>query len=115
MSNHHAAFRSDSLSTNEERRYRITHHTRTEQRVNRQEPKERQQKQLQWERLHHLENWTWKEELDRKGPWAQPGEYRRPKEELEAAKAERRWYEEAARRRGWKPEKQPKKIIGGGA
>ena len=55
------------------------------------------EEQLQWERLHHLENWTWEEELDGKGPWAQPGEYRRPKEELEAAKAERRWYEEAAR------------------
>ena len=43
----------------------------------------------------------------------QPGEYCRPKEELEAAKAERRWYEEAARRRGWKPESQPQKCIGG--
>jgi hypothetical protein len=50
--------------------------------------------------------------LDGKGPWAQPGEYRRPKEELEAAKAERRWYEEAARRRRWKPESQPQKCIG---
>ena len=35
--------------------------------------------------------------MDGKGPWAQPGEYRHPKAELEAAKAERRWYEEAAR------------------
>ena len=59
--------------------------------------------------------WTWEEILDGKGPWAQPGEYRRPKEELEAVKAERRWYEEAARRSGWKPESQPQKCIGGGA
>ena len=63
-----------------------------------------------------MEHWTWEEILDSKGPWAQPGEYRRPKAELEAAKAakaERRWYEEAARQRGWKPERQPPKIIGG--
>ena len=52
------------------------------------------------------------DELDSKGPWAQPGDYRRPKEELEAAKAERRWYEEAARRRGWKPESQTQKMSG---
>ena len=32
------------------------------------------------------------------GPWDQPGEYRRPKEELEAARAERRWYEEKQQR-----------------
>ena len=32
------------------------------------------------------EYWTWEDELDGKGPWAQPGEYRRPKVELEAAK-----------------------------
>ena len=51
--------------------------------------------------------------MEGKGTWAQPGEYRRPKAELEAAKAERRWYEEAARQRGWKPERQPPKIIGG--
>ena len=61
-----------------------------------------------------MEKWTWEDELDGKGPWAQPGEYRRPKEELEAAKAERRWYEEAARRSGWKPESQTQKFIGGG-
>ena len=47
--------------------------------------------------------------MDGKGPWAQPGEYRRPKAELEAAKAEKRWYKEAARQRGWKPERQPQK------
>ena len=61
------------------------------------------------------EFWTWEEILDGKGPWAQPGQYRRPKEELEAVKAERRWYEEAARRRGWKPESQPQKFLGGGS
>ncbi|KAM9519349.1 uncharacterized protein ACWYII_045447 [Salvelinus alpinus] len=60
------------------------------------------------------EKWTWEEILDGKGPWAQPGEYRRPKAELEAAKAERRWYEEAARRRGWEPESQTQKFLGGG-
>uniref|UniRef100_A0A8C7NUQ8 protein-tyrosine-phosphatase n=1 Tax=Oncorhynchus mykiss TaxID=8022 RepID=A0A8C7NUQ8_ONCMY len=75
---------------------------------------DQKQQQLQWERLHHLEKWTWEEELDGKGPWAQPGEYRRPKEELEAAKAERRRYEEAARRSGWKPGSQPQKFLGGG-
>ena len=40
MSNLHAAFRSDSLQTTDEVRYRITHHSQTEQRVNWQEPKE---------------------------------------------------------------------------
>jgi hypothetical protein len=119
--NLHAAFWSDSPS-HLENRYRITHHKRTKQHVNRQEPQERQQRQqqqeqqqLQWERLHHLEKWTLEEELDSKGPWAQPGEYRRPKEELEAIKAGRRRYEEAARRSGWKPESQPQKCIGGGS
>ena len=100
MNNHHAAFWSDSPSP-KENPYRITHHNRTQRRD------ERQQEQRE-------EYWTWEDELDGKGPWAQPGEYRRPKEELEAAKAERRWYEEAARRRGWKPESQPQKCIGGG-
>ena len=42
----------------------------------------------------------------------QPGEYRRPKAKLEAAKAERRHYEELARQRGWKTESQPQKCIG---
>ena len=63
---------------------------------------------------HPPDFWTWEEILDGKGPWAQPGEYRRPKEELEAAKVERHWYEEAARRRGWKPESQPQPFLGGG-
>ena len=52
--------------------------------------------------------------LDGEGPWAQPGEYRRPKAELEAAKADRRRYEEAAWQRGWKPERQPQTFLGGG-
>ena len=47
--------------------------------------------------------------MDGKGPWKQAGEYRRPKAELEAAKAERRWYEEAAR----EDERQPQKCMGG--
>ena len=64
--------------------------------------------------MQREKDWTWEDELDGEGPWAQPGEYRRPKEELEAGKAERRWYEEAARRRGWKPESQPQKCLGGG-
>ena len=102
MNYNHAAFWSSSPST-EESRYRTTHHNRTKRRGDRQ----RQQEQRK-------EEWTWEDELDGKGPWAQPGEYRRPKEELEAAKAERRWYEEAARWRGWKPESQPQKCIGGG-
>ena len=50
-----------------------------------------------------------------KDPGKFPGEYRRPKAELEAAKAERRHYEEQARQRGWKPERQLQKIIGGEA
>ena len=37
--------------------------------------------------------------MDGKGPWAQAGKYRRPREELEAAKAEWRRYEELARQR----------------
>ena len=99
MNHHNAAFWSDSSTSPEENSYRITHHNRTKRRGNGQQQRK--------------EEWTWEEELEGKGPWAQPGEYRRPKEELEAAKAERRWYEEAARRRGWKPESQPQKIIGG--
>ena len=99
MNFNHAAFWSSSPSM-EESRYRITHHNRTKWRGDRQQEQRK-------------EDWTWEDELDGKGPWAQPGEYRRPKEELEAAKAERRWYEEAARRRGWKPESQPQKFLGG--
>jgi hypothetical protein len=46
--------------------------------------------------------WTWEEILDGAGPWTQPGEYHRPKEELEAAKAERRYYEQ----KHWRIEEQ---------
>ena len=79
MNFNHAAFWSSSPSP-EESRNRITHHNRTKRRGDRQ----RQQEQ------RNQDFWTWEEILDGKGPWAQPGEYRRPKEELEAAKEERR-------------------------
>ena len=59
-----------------------------------------------------MDSWTWEEILDGKGPWAQTGEYRRPKEELEAAKAERRRYEELAR--GGVHERQPQNFLGRG-
>jgi hypothetical protein len=51
--------------------------------------------------------------LDGKGPWAQAGECRRPQEELEAAKAEWRHYEELTRL-ARKPKRQPQKCIGRG-
>ena len=54
---------------------------------------------------HVQEEWTWEEILDGAGPWTQAGEYRRPKEEIEAAKAERRHYEELYQRD--KHERQP--------
>ena len=50
--------------------------------------------------------------MDGKGPWAQAGDYRRPKAELEAEKAERRWYDEAARLEARKAV--PKNVLGGG-
>jgi hypothetical protein len=78
---------------------RITHHKRTKQRGTQEQ--------------RDQDSWTWEEILDGKGPWVQPWEYRRPKVELEAAKAERRRYEEAARQRGW-DERQPQKVIGRG-
>ncbi|KAM9452603.1 uncharacterized protein ACWYII_012053 [Salvelinus alpinus] len=84
---------SSSDEEKEEARYRITHQTQIKQRVN------GQPRQQQWEK----EDWTWEEILDGKGPWAEPVECRRPKAELEAAKAERRRYEEAARKQGWRP------------
>ncbi|XP_064789069.1 uncharacterized protein LOC135511508 [Oncorhynchus masou masou] len=78
-------------------RYRITH----------------QQWTKQQEEQHNQDYWTWEEILDGDGPWTQPGEYRHPKAELEAAKGERWRYEEAARQHGWKPERQTQKCIGG--
>uniref|UniRef100_A0A8C7HKJ1 Uncharacterized protein n=1 Tax=Oncorhynchus kisutch TaxID=8019 RepID=A0A8C7HKJ1_ONCKI len=104
MDTYHAAFwssdpsRYSSSEEEDEIPYRNTHNKRTKQRGN------GQQQRLQ-------DSWTWEEILDGKGPWTQAGEYRRPKAELEAAKAERRWYEEAARWRGWKPERQPPKFL----
>jgi hypothetical protein len=74
----HAAFLSSPLT--EENRNRITHHNRTKRRGDRQREQEQRNPDF----------WTWEEILDGKGLWAQPGEYRRPKEELEAAKAQRR-------------------------
>ena len=71
-----AAFWSDLYDT----RYRSTHHQRTKQRRNEQQ-------------VDYRESWTWEEILDGAGPWHQAGEYRRPPEEIEAAKAERRRYE----------------------
>ena len=65
-------------------RDRTTHHKRTKQR-------EKEEQRL-------MGKWTWEEILDGAGPWPQPWEYRCPKEELEAAKAERRCYEEKYRR-----------------
>ena len=90
-------------STPYDDRDRITHQQWTKQRGNGQ----------QQQRQRTQDSWTWEEILDGEGPWAQPGEYCRPKAELEAAKAERRRYEEAARQRGWKPERQPQKFLGG--
>jgi hypothetical protein len=52
--------------------------------------------------------------LEGKVPWAQAGEYRHPQEELKAAKAERKHYEELARL-ARKPERQLQKCIGWGA
>ncbi|KAM9544483.1 uncharacterized protein ACWYII_035825 [Salvelinus alpinus] len=86
----------DSLNRN-------THHNRTKR------IEEGRQEQQQWGK----EEWTWEEILDGKGPWTQPGEYRRPKAELEAAKAERRFYEAKARKSGWKPERLTQKFLGG--
>ena len=103
MNTYHAAHWSSdpsyysSSSEEEDNRYRITHHQGTKQRGNGQQQRQQQRSP---------DSWTWEEILDGKGPWAQPGEYRRPKAELEAAKAERRWYEEAARQRGLNPERQ---------
>ena len=74
MNTHHAALWSSPHSNDE--RYRITHQPRTKQRGIVQQQKS-------------LDSWTWEEFLDGEGPWAQAGEYRRPKAELEAAKAER--------------------------
>jgi head-tail adaptor len=75
MNTYHAALWSTSPSNDE--RYRISHQKRTKQRGQ--------------------DGWTWEEILDVKGPWTQIGEYRRPREEIEAAKEERQRYEELVR------------------
>jgi hypothetical protein len=73
MYSNHAAL----LSPRYDERDRITHQTRTKQREN--------------EEQCIMGKWTWEEVLDGAGPWSQPGE-------LEAAKAERRYYEEKCKR-----------------
>jgi hypothetical protein len=74
-----------SPSSPDNSRYRTTHHNQTKQRGN-------QEQKV-------LDSWTWEEILDGKGPWAQAGEYRLPKEVLEAVKAERRRHEVRQRNR----------------
>ncbi|XP_071193419.1 golgin subfamily A member 5-like [Salvelinus alpinus] len=61
------------------------------------EPTKKGLKQREKEEQRFVENWTWEEILDGAGPWTQPGEYRLSKEEIEAAKAEQRYYEEKYR------------------
>jgi hypothetical protein len=90
MNTYHAAFWS---MPSDESRNRTTHHQRTKQ--------------------CGQEEWTWEEILDWKGPWAQAGEYHCPKEEMEAAKVERRRYEELAQR-GKHKRQLPKTFFGGG-
>ncbi|XP_064857655.1 uncharacterized protein LOC135560192 [Oncorhynchus nerka] len=92
MDTYHAASWSDPCYTSssdeeEENLYRITHPTRTERRGKKQQ---RRQQQQQQQRPASQDSWTWEQILNREGPWAQAGENRRPKAELEAAKAERR-------------------------
>ena len=90
MNTYYAAPWSSSPSP-DDKRYRTTHQERTKQRGNGQQ---------QRPELH--DSWTWEEILDDKVPWAQAGEYRRPKAELEAVKAES-WLEarEAAPKMYW--------------
>ena len=93
MNTYPAAFWSDD-SSSDESRYTTTHHKRTKQRANREQ--------------RVLDSGTWEEILDGKGPWRQAGEYHHPKEELEAAKAERRRYEVRQRNRH---EGQPQRFF----
>ena len=92
---YNAALLSSPSSTNG--RYRTTHHQRT--------------KQHGKEEQRYLDKWTREEILEGKGPWVQAGEYRHPQEELEAANAERKHYEELARL-ARKPKRQPLKKLG---
>ena len=79
MNYNHVAFWSASPSQ-EESRDRITHHNRTKRRDDRQ----RQQEQ------RNQDFWTWEEILDGRGPWAKPGECRRPKVQQEKRQQEQR-------------------------
>ncbi|KAM9429341.1 uncharacterized protein ACWYII_017500 [Salvelinus alpinus] len=72
-------------------RYRITHQQNVTKRYGN-------------ARRSNKDFWTWEEILSGRGPWAQTGEYRCSRERSEAATAQERWFKEAARRRGWKPE-----------
>ena len=83
MNTFHAALWSTPF---DESRYRRPHQKRTKQ--------------------HGQDEWTWEEILDGKGPWTRAGEYRRPREQMEAARAERRRYEELDQPRR-KHERQP--------
>ena len=86
-------------------RDRITHHQRTKQ-----QRKEQTEFELDWR-----EKWTWEEVLDGAGPWHQAGDYRRPQWEIEAAKAERRWYEARVDALKEMHERHPQEKILGGA
>ncbi|KAM9422869.1 uncharacterized protein ACWYII_020415 [Salvelinus alpinus] len=78
-------------------RYRITHQHAKTKRQGKTKRSKGQEKNKDF--------WTWEQIMNGEGPWAKAGENRRSQEEREAAKAQERWFEEAARRRGWKPEK----------
>ena len=78
-----AAFWSTSSSDS---RYRITHQTRTKRR-----------KRKEQQDYCVMDKWTWEQILDGEGPWTQAGDYRLPQWEIEAARAERRYYEERER------------------
>ncbi|XP_052379828.1 uncharacterized protein LOC127931382 [Oncorhynchus keta] len=116
MDNYHATywssdpFRLSSSEEEEEIHYRITHQNRTKRRGKGQR---RQQQQHQQQRPPSQDSWTWEEILNGEGPWARAGENRSPKAELEAAKAERRQYEEPARQCD-RYERQPQNFFGGG-
>ena len=118
--NNHAALWSASRS-DEENHYRITHPTRTKRRGKQQR---RQQQQQQQQRPASQEEWTWEDVLDGKGcyTWEEilAGKDRLPWEQVEAArkateaaKAERRQYEEPARQCD-RYERQPQIFFGGG-
>ncbi|KAM9513434.1 uncharacterized protein ACWYII_046869 [Salvelinus alpinus] len=110
MYNYQSASWSDPCSSSSEEEndfdshYRNTHHNRTKR------IEEGGQELKQWRE----EEWSWEQIFNGEGPWAKVGENRRSREEKEAATAQERWYEEAARMRGWKPERLTQKFLGGG-